>query len=494
MQLQWKSTPCGYLQCNIRQVQNQEQTQEVRLTDGMPDIGRVLCAWGQPVLRSKEWRNDTITVTGGVTAWVLYAPEDGSEPRSVEVWLPFQLRHTMPASNREGSIRVNCLLRSLDGRTLSARKMMVRSSLGILVEALEPAEAELFTPGEVPEGVELLTKTYPAMLPAEAGEKLFELEETVQLPGTAPRKLLACDLQPVVTEQAALGGRAVFRGHGRLHVVYMGEDDQIHSEYTELPFAQYVELDRDYDKDVAASVMMTVSALDTVLADGLLQVKCGLIAQYLIHQRRLLDVAEDAYSPTRKVVPEMQTLELPVLLDRRAETLDAAVDMDAAQIVDVTFLPDHPTQYREGDLISMELPGSFQVLYYDGEQNLQAKTENWFGRLDIPAGEGSTILSDVHQPKQPGYTLSGGQTQLDGAVKMELTAGAMQTIPMVTALEIGEEIQPDPARPALVLRRMEDASLWELAKDYGSTVDAIRKANHLNDEPIQGQMLLIPVL
>ena len=51
-----------------------EETQEYKLPDGMPDIGRVIAAWGQVVLRGKEWRSRHIGISGGVMLWVLYAP------------------------------------------------------------------------------------------------------------------------------------------------------------------------------------------------------------------------------------------------------------------------------------------------------------------------------------------------------------------------------------------------------------------------------------
>ena len=82
--------PC--LTAAVNEVQNSEQTQELRLPDGMPDVGKVLCAWGQTILRGKEWRSDSLTVSGGMLIWVLYTPEDGSECRIVDGWLPFQLR------------------------------------------------------------------------------------------------------------------------------------------------------------------------------------------------------------------------------------------------------------------------------------------------------------------------------------------------------------------------------------------------------------------
>ena len=80
MQLTFKSTPLSYLQSRLRQVQNQEQTLELRLSEGMPDLGRLLLTGGQARLSSKQWRSDSVSITGGIQAWALYLPEDGSEP------------------------------------------------------------------------------------------------------------------------------------------------------------------------------------------------------------------------------------------------------------------------------------------------------------------------------------------------------------------------------------------------------------------------------
>ena len=76
---------------------------------------------------------------------------------------------------------------------------------------------------------------------------------------------------------------------------------------------------------------------------------------------------------------------------------------------------------------------------------------------------------------------------------MEITATTSRGIPMVTGLNLGEPRQADPERPSLILRRAGEKRLWDLAKASGSTVEAIRKANNLQDEPAPNQMLLIPV-
>ena len=51
MQFSFPKKVLQCLECAVEEVKNVEITQELRLTDGMPDIGRVLTAWGQVMLR-----------------------------------------------------------------------------------------------------------------------------------------------------------------------------------------------------------------------------------------------------------------------------------------------------------------------------------------------------------------------------------------------------------------------------------------------------------
>ena len=87
-----------------------------------------------------------------------------------------------------------------------------------------------------------------------------------------------------------------------------------------------------------------------------------------------------------------------------------------------------------------------------------------------------------------------GSANVQATLPMCVITTRESDIPMLTGLEIGEATEPDPNRPGVILRRAGDQSLWELAKKFGSTVDAIQAANGLQQEPESDQMLLIPVL
>lgn len=483
--MEWTQKPCPYLKTVLRQVQNSEQTQELRLSEDMPDIARVVCSWGQCMLRSKDRRGDSMSAAGGVSASVLYIPEDGSAPKSVEIWIPFRLTWNLPKMQRDGVMRCQCLLQSIDARLLSARKIMVHASVSVLGEILEPTDAQIFVPEEVPEGLQLLQKTYPALLPREAGEKLVEFEEEIAVGGV--KKWLALEMTPTLSEQSLAGDRLVLRGIGRLHGVYLGDDGEIHSTRQDIPFAQFAQLDREYDKETEAEVITALSSFETEESEDGVRIRCGVSAQYLVWERTLLEITEDAYFPMHEVQLNTQDLNLPMQLDDRAEEVVLSSGACDGRLLDVTFLPAHPTQYREAGETHVRVGGAFQMLYEDAHGELRSSVEDQAEEIALPIAADAELYSSVRA-----VTL--GEDDTLAQLQLELQTISTQSIPMLTAIGIGEKEEPNEERPSLILRRMDAQSLWELAKNNGSTVEEIRKANSLAQEPEQGQMLLIPIV
>ncbi len=498
MELQFNKSVCACLQKVTQQVQNQEQTQEVRLSDGMPDIGRVLGVWGQVLMRSKEWRSGGMNVSGGVMTWVLYAPEEGGEPRCVESWIPFSMKWDFMDPGRDGTIRVSCLLRGVDARSTSARKLMIRTGVSVMGEAYAPGETELYSPGELPEDIQLLRRTYPMRLPSEAGEKPFALEEELVLPASCPKlsKVIRYALRPEMIDQKVMAGKVVFRGAAILHILYCGEDGGLHSWNFEIPFSQFTELEKDHDQEASVSIVPAVTSMELETGEeGDLHLKAGLTGQYLVTDMQMIEVVEDAYSPLRSVVPQTEMLELPMILDEHRETVHAeqTAELEGSRVADVAFWPDSPVLMREPEGVRAELDGMFQMLYYDAEGNLQGTAPRWSDTWSLPAGQDSRVDVMVWPSGDPQASVGAGNAALRADLVLDAVTTARQGIPMVTGVTLGEQSEPDPNRPSLILRRAGEDSLWAVARSTGSTVDAIRQANGLQDEPDSDRMLLIPV-
>lgn len=485
------------LDAALHQIQNSEQTMEIKLPEGMPDVGQVLTAWGQPILRSKEWQGDTVHFSGGMMIWVLYAPEDGSPEQCLHGWIPFQMRWELPENTREGVVQFRCLPRFVDGRSTSPRKILVRAGMAALADAFVPAQLETAVPGQLPEDVALLENTYPLRLRMEAGEKAFLLEDTLRLPDSAPRidQLICWRLSPRVTDQRVLGDKAVVRGNGNLHILYRSDRGQLHGWDFEVPFSQFTDLRGEYGSDAGMELALMPTALELEQEeDGALALRGGVTAQYVITDKVPVPVVEDAYSSLRELTVQQEDLTPPVILENRRENLygEQTIPVQANVAAEVQFLPDFPRQRTVEGGVELEYPGQFQVLYYDENGRLRASSARWEGRQTISAGESSRITA-LPLGAEAQASSAGGQLQVKAELPVQLMTDTYQPISMVTGLELGQPKKADPNRPSLILRRAGESRLWDIAKASGSTMEAIRRVNGLTGEPLPDQMLLIPV-
>ena len=491
MQLQFEKRELSCLHQVLRAVKDQELTQEIRLTEDLPDVGRVLAGWGQAILRGKEWQGSRIAVSGGVQATMLYAPEDGSAPRVVDAWIPFQMKWEGAETDREGPMRVGMLLRFVDGRNLSARKILVRVGISCLAEGLTEQRTEVYRAPEVPEDVQLLHRSYPVRLPKEAGEKTFTLEETLETGSNPVQQILSYTFQPELSEARVSTDKAAIRGLGKLHLVYFDRDGRIRTRNFEVPFSQLAELENAYENDAQADVMLAVTGLELDMEEENLALKCSLVAQYMISDRTLLELTEDAYSTRREVGLRQEELRLPMILDETRERVSARgefPDMDL-EGVDAQFWTGYPQLRREGDRMEADIPGRFQLLGYDREGKLRSATTNWEGHTGLNADAASRLDAVAIPTGEPQH--SGREVRAEIQLQTVTTSG--RGLPMITSLELGTLREPDRDRPTLILCRPGRRHLWDIAKGAGSSVSAVQAANAIADEPEDNRMLLIPI-
>ena len=498
MEMQFDKIPIEYLQKLTDGQRMQEETLELRLPEGMPDIGRVLGAWGQVVVRGKEWNGDHMAVSCGVMAWVLYIPEEEESVRSVEAWLPFSVKWDLPDTPNDGAITTVCLLKGVDARSVSARKLMVRATLEVSADAWLPAKTQIAVAGELPKDIELLTATYPVMLPREAGERAFLLEEQLPAPATGikPEKLLYYCLQPEIADKKVMAGKVVFRGSAMLHMLYLGEDGKLYSCDYDLPFSQYGDLEGEYSPDATVSVRLCVTSLDLSLdAEGVLQLKAGILGQYLLCDRSMVTVAEDAYSPCRKLDLTLEQLQLPSVLDQTQQTVhgEEAAQIDAQQIVDIAFYPSYGQLNSADGIAQLPLSGQFQTLYYDPSGELYSATTAWTGEWQIPMAADAVADIQAFPAGKPQAVCTPGNVSLRADIAVDATVFAGGGIAMLTGIEAGEAEKPDSNRPSLILCRKGNRRLWDVAKETGSTVETIMQVNQLDAEPESNKLLLIPV-
>lgn len=493
MEMKFNKTVMRYLQSVVRKFQTQEQSQQVRLTDGMPDAEKVVACWGQVILRSKQWETDCIQVTGGVTTHILYMSRESKKLQCMETWVPFQIELEIPDHSADGSVTVRPSLHSVEARVLSERKLQVYVTVGVTLDASVMNEANLYFTNEHDDMVQILSNHYPLQLPVEASEKHFNLEESLDVSSSNDDiKILRYTMEMVLTESKIIADKLVLRGNALVDILYMDADGGIYSWNTEIPVSQYAQLSMEYEPGSHADICFAVTDLDIETTDGSgFVLKAGVLAQYTIYENKNITIIEDAYSNARELEIHSDVLQLPSILEQKEEILEPEVALELAdhKILDIALFMEELQTDIDDASFCVKPKGYFQILSLDPEGNLQNSTRKWESvwRLDASPDIATDVSAAIEgRPKIRGQKIA-------APLKLKLACMNVNPISIINDIQIGEPLPTNQNRPSIILCRAESKSLWELAKCNGSTVEAIQKANNITSEPIAEKLLLIPV-
>lgn len=465
-----------------------EQTQELRLPEGMPDVANVVATWGQVLLRGKEWRTGGMTVSGGVMAWVLYGAEDGSY-HCTDVWLPFQMKWDFPDPGRDGRICVWGLLQGMDARCLSARKIMVRANVSLCGSAYVKDTVELPQAQELPEDVQLQMATYPLCLLKEAGEHSFSLEESLSVPEMD--QCIYYAVTPMITEERLMGDKLVFRGNAGVHMLYK-KDGSINCWDGEIPFSQFCDLEGSFGQDATANLIPAITAMEIETGENGCLFKCGITCQYQICDRHLVRIPEDGYSTQREWKLQQQEIEVPCILQQRCHSLPIGcrVPWEGTQMIDGRIYPGNGVYDPSEKSYILPMWGHF--VFLDPEGKVKNENYRWEEKL---AMEADTGVRPIIYPQVGSCHFGTAPDSLELRGEMELQELTAHNCPMsgLAGMELGAPVKKDPHRPSLILRRLGQEALWDVAKSCCTTVSAIREANNLTDDCSPNKMLIIPI-
>ena len=128
MELDFQETQVEYLNRILCDTVIFEQTADIVVPDALPDIDRVVDAFGTVLIRSEECSAGSAAAAGVVQAGVLFVGEDGTVG-NIPAEIPFSVRRDFSREEEDCTLQCRCSLTAVDARPLNSRKLLVRVSL-----------------------------------------------------------------------------------------------------------------------------------------------------------------------------------------------------------------------------------------------------------------------------------------------------------------------------------------------------------------------------
>lgn len=488
----------------LRNVSAETAEGDVIVPDTQGDIGTVLLVRTDCAIETKEPNGERMTLTGNVSAHILYLPAEGGGMEAIHVVLPF--RHTFPCKGERCFVTATAQTGKTEWYLYHSRKLNLKVTVWIQKQLSEDCSYRVLD-GCVSDGeTEMKYVSVPTVKAHVCTEQILAVRERTELSASLPdiRKLLFWEGEIRNPETELMTGKAMVKGEILLRFFYDSTEDT--AEYAEhvIPFTEVVDA-AGVSEGMESECYMAISGL-SVKSDETSEGDCRLLfadakmtVQIQAFETETAELTEDLFcteTPLKCTYGSVCYSELRPMKRIDMEIRERVTCGDRPSVSDVHFLQAScwiTAATTDGDRTTVEGRCDVSVLYQsDGGEYcsltkeiplLQELEGTWqTGDLRAEAGHFSYQL------------YADDEMEIRGAIYIEGSAEKTEEASCVFRAEAAEESEKNAVRPSLVICFVQkEDTLWSIAKRYSVTQEKIIKANQLNGDVLTaGQKIFIP--
>ncbi len=487
-----------YYDLLLDRISNYEERTDAIVPDAYPDIMQIVCATGHAILKDQSPQNDRLLLSGTVRTCVLYQPEDGTPLRKLEIPISFAHIEECKGLTPESICFVQCRAIGVDAHAVNSRKINIAAKLHFSASVYDKCDAEI-TENIVSEeySLEILQGTHEICVPERIFCKEFTIMEDPDVSDCEGAQLIGKQCRLQLEEYRAMQGRAVLKGNAQVDCMMLQQDGlEVFAVHKTVPFTQIIDCE-GLQEGADVTTRFSVKNMDIELReDGIMSVGIHAEAQLCVLQKKTLCAIRDLYHTKHQLHVEAKPLYLrsiaPVYELHTETTEEIQIAAPCRRIVEL-----HGFCYsmKQDASERLRLDIQSEILFFDADMHLHQvfrafQVEVHDGNAARKMVSGDIAVQCIAEPSTENTLRI--RVLVDGA----LFFTDQLSMHNITAVEIGALLEPDADDTSMIVRYVqEEENIWEIAKNYHTTVRAIHNANAIRQEKekVQNQMILIPI-
>ncbi len=475
------------------------------LPDYCPDIAAVLKCTVRPSVLSRQWSGDKLLVDGQSFVRVLYLDEERKCVRTFEAVQPFNC--SMDAAGISPSILpyVTVRVNYMNCRASGPRRIGIHGALTARMEVSPSKTLELISHIHGQQ-VYARRETLCCTIPVGSTEKNFSIGEVVDLGGGNPaaEMIIRSDCTPIITECKQMNDKAIVKGRVLLKTLYALNtvDGTTAIASHEFPFSQILEMD-GLDDTLHCMTCIDLQSADVHISTDqngegtLLAVNIKLCIRMDASRNETVEVVTDAYSGTHPCTTDAARFsgEQIAYVRRETSSLKEVLDLPSDSVTEIVDLwCDTPpvTTRTEGDMSYVDGHLQISMLARDREgcisyyEHMSDFTLQFDDRCDGMTAH--TVLTGLE------YAVIGGKIEIRLEFAVERCGYMHTTHRALQRFEAAGQPYPEERAALRICRAKKGDSVWEIAKNCHTAMEAVLEENDLlTDQVPEDMMLLVPL-
>lgn len=481
---------------------------DFNVPDNKNDILKIASLNADGFITDCEIKDDEITAKVRITANILYIPDvpEDSEPKlsSLETSENFVIKADIPGNMTYDFEDVQFFVRNCSPELINSRKAGVRVNAGLCITLIKNREIGIKMPEDIP--VETKTKTVCAVhIPVQLSEKI-SFSHSFTIPSGKPdiREMLRCCARIKNKEVKAVTGKAVFKGNLEVKILYVSTQNTVECFESKIPFTEIADakgLTEDMEMMLSActkDVCVKIYSND----DGKnrnIDVNGFMLFGLTAFKRNEAQIVCDAFCPEYKdecVCEEINYSDISNCL-RDAYTLKENItfsDGDLLEICDVSDEIINKEAVLENGKVNIVSDIIYDIVYKSSNGiKCERKTVTFEFVQDAPKSRKYDTVDISCEIAGSSFMItSSNSVEIRSNILFETRLSKEECIEAVTEIKADKSKKNDTGRaPIVTYFPNEREELFNIAKKYRTTVEALKEVNSLKDDYAEPGAFLI---
>lgn len=395
---------------------------------------------------------------------------------------------------------VNC-------RATSQRRINVEGNISVCFDVYSAASREVLT-GCEGMGVQINPEKTACEKLICQREKVFEMGETVQVPADkgAVGKILRTSAWGIIDSQKAVSDKLLIKGQLYTQVLYCvdGDDGRISLINHSMPISQIIDLP-GIDENSQCNIKLGVRCLnvqrksDADSKGSLLEIGAKVAALCVCSCKEEICTVTDCYSTSNEIKTDYTAEEFlsAVHSVNQQKTVKHTLEIasgDIANVTDIWCSEASATMTGKGDTAKGECSLTLCVLWLDSRGVPQYSEKNVDFPFDVRLKESyESLKCDMRcQVRNIDSTIVGKdklEVKIESGISAEIYSCEHKRI--VKNIEILEEKNRDDMAALTLYFPLKGEKLWDIARRYGTTAEAIKLENDIDGDAITEEKMIL---
>lgn len=484
---------------------------DISLPDYCPDIERILKCRLCPVVSSASAVGDRLDVDGASVVRVWYLDSRKQSIRLCEHTVPFSCSFELRGSATETVPCVRIKSDYINCRAVSPRKLDIHGAFSVIATVYSHSPREYCTGINAPD-IQQQTSAVTVSSLKGMSRQQFSLSEVLDIGKgkSTPEAILRSELTFTKGDSRAIDDKLMLRGEATLRVLYVTdiETGARDAMSFSIPVSQVIDVQGISDStrnDISVEIMSCDVSLKSEYDENstLITLDARLCACVFAYEDKELPLITDAYSTDYELdidrdpcaVSRLQRVE-DIALSLRDEMKTG--DNSITRVVDLWC--DGISSICSSGSGVLNIKGKLTLCLFaldgDGVPFCCEKAVDFSAELECPDdGLTYTARTDISVPS-PSYRITGDNCiEIKADVIISAAVYGEGSIRCITSVSTDEDKrkQRDEAAALTIYYADEGESLWDIARRYCTSVEAIRNENKITGDTASRGMMLIPM-